>query len=165
VNESLVSASKGQVANQNVSDATSATFLTGVVYNPLVIPKAGDTDAAAASPPDRDELTPLPKSVSAADSSKPVPGPNSYGWEASAAINSGRSGAGANLQTATFTGLFFVTHAFNNKLNILGVAVGVSGETRGGGVTGFLRIGIGLDRGSGDSTALPPISVPNLLER
>jgi hypothetical protein len=94
-----------------------------------------------------------------------VPGPNSYGWEASAAINSGRSGAGANLQTATFTGLFFVTHAFNNKLNILGVAVGVSGETRGGGVTGFLRIGIGLDRGSGDSTALPPISVPNLLER
>ena len=166
VNEIVNGASAGQVANQSVTGLTSATFLAGLVYNPLVLPPVTTTDAAAPSPQERDAVAPAGGSSSTGSTPDRIPGPNAYGLEVSAAINSGRSVlTGTNLQTFTATALLFYTHAFNNNQNIFGVAAGGSYESGGGGLSGFLRAGIALDRGAGHGFVLPPILFTNPLER
>jgi RHS repeat-associated protein len=142
VNEILNSASKNQqISNQDVTNATSGTLLFGFVFNPIV--NSSSTDAQpSASPPEHDAIAPEPSS-----SDQNPAKPNAFGLEAAV---TGAKGTlvqgGKSSQSTTGTVLFFFTHAFDNKTKLFGAALGASYETGGGGWTGFLRIGIGIDR-------------------
>jgi RHS repeat-associated protein len=161
LNQIITNASTGQVANQSVTDATSAKFLLGIAYNPQVLEKADAAPQPAATTEQRDELTPAPAAPSAAAAEpKKVPGPNAYGGEVSGTISTGKSPILGNLKSGTATALLFYTRAFNNNQNIFGLAAGGSYESGGGGFTGFLRLGIALDRGSGKSPAASPVAGP-----
>lgn len=162
VNQIVTVASTGQVANQNVTNFASATLLAGGVYNPKVTPTDTSTETPSAGPEDPDVLPAQPQQPSG----DKVAGPNAFGAELAGTINSGMASRGA-LQSFTGTALLFYTRAFNNNQNLFGVAIGASYETNGGGWTGFLRVGIGLDRAAGGNTAItgpftlpPPLPLP-----
>jgi RHS repeat-associated protein len=149
VNEIVSNSPSNQVAGKDATSVTSATLLIGAAY----APKSDKTDSSESpgSPTntDVDMLTP------SKDTSEPGPGPNAFGGEVSASINSGVLPGNGSVRSYTATGLLFYTRAFNDKKGIFGIAVGGSYETGGGGFTGFLRIGIGFDRPSKAATAAP----------
>jgi RHS repeat-associated protein len=134
-------AGTGQVANANVTTFNSVTALLGVTDTPVLRDGQGQ--------------------VAKDEEGKPQPGPNTYGAETSFGLNAGDSaspGGQGSRTSGTATALIFYQRAIGNAA--LGVALGGTYETGGGGWGGFLRIGIGVDWQPGHSLQLPSLVLP-----
>lgn len=127
-------AGTGQVANADVTTFNSATALIGLTDTPVLLDDNGQAQ--------KDEK------------GNAIGGPNTYGAEASFGVNVGDSTSpgGATRSSTTTTALIFYQRAFGNK--VLGAALGGSYETGGGGLSGFVRIGIRYRLASGAVSAI-----------
>jgi hypothetical protein len=142
VNESVVHTPSAQVSGKDVTDVTSGTLLVGAVYDPLV-KKSSEKSESSAANQDVDKVS----TPSSSSGDELEAGSTAFGAEVAGSINTGLpSTGGGSARSYTGTALLFLTHAFDDKKGIFGVALGASYESGGGGATVFLRFGIAFDK-------------------